>query len=95
MRMTQSGLLPKLGVRAICSASPNRRLRANATHIHSGCAQQRQYPNELGIGKLTLRILARKQQVHQIVIAQFEKARNCTHVGVAEVMLIFSEETLE
>ncbi|REG52194.1 hypothetical protein B0G80_8728 [Paraburkholderia sp. BL6669N2] len=69
MRVTPSGVLSKLGVTAICSASPNRRLRANATRIHSDCPQQCQYPNELGIGKLTLRFLARKQQVHQVVIA--------------------------
>jgi hypothetical protein len=47
------------------------------------------------IGKLALRLLARKQQVHQIVIAQIEQVGQRAHVGVAEVTLIFAEEALE
>jgi|SRR6516225_6632878 hypothetical protein len=36
-----------------------------------------------------------KQQVHQVVVAQLEQACEDAYVGIAEVMLISAEKTLE
>ena len=58
-------------------------------------SKQLQHPSYVRAGKVAFRFLACEQQVHQVVIAQFEEARERAYVGVAEVMLVAAEKTLE
>ena len=46
-------------------------------------------------GQFAIRLLACQQQVHQVVVAQFQQLRQHADVRVTEVMLISAEKTFE
>src|SRR5258705_3465002 len=66
-----------------------------ATPTHSGGAQQREHPNEVRVGNVAPWFPAREQQVHQLVVTEFEQTCECFHVGIVEISFITAEKTFE
>src|ERR1700754_1396961 len=58
-------------------------------------AQHVEDPSDVRVGQVAFRFLAGEQQVHQVVIAQLQQARQRAYVRITEVMLISAEKTLE
>jgi hypothetical protein len=70
------------------------RLLLDGTARSNG-AQHPQYASHILRGQFAIRFLPREEQVHQVVVAQFQQLRQHTDVRIAEVMLISAEKTLE